>query len=163
MVSLTEILVLQGVLTVEQLDRLPTHRGDDAATVRAVLDHGMVTGAQVARGRAGQANLPFVELLASHIDREAVARVAPSICRRHEVLPLAVADGRITLAMWDPANILAVDDVRAATNLPVDIVVAERADLLAALDRSLRADDELTDITNTLQQESAKAVSALAD
>jgi type IV pilus assembly protein PilB len=161
MVSLTEILVLQGALTVDQLDQFPTHRGDDTATVRAILERGMVTSAQVAKGRATQANLPFVELLVSPIDSVAVSRVAPSICRRHEVLPLAIANGRITLAMWDLKNILAIDDVRAATNLPVDVVIAERADLLAAIDRSLRADDELTDITNTLEEESGKAAAAV--
>jgi type IV pilus assembly protein PilB len=156
--SLTEILLLEGVLPLERLGRLSTNRADDAATIGALLENGVVTGAQVARVRAVQAGLPFVELLVSEIDSAAVARVSASICRRHEVLPLTVADGRMTLAMWDPGNIVAVDDVRAATNLPVDVVVAERGDLLSALNRTLRADGELTDLTNTLEEESAEAV-----
>lgn len=160
-ISLTEILMLQGVLTADQLAQFPSHRGDDAEKIRALLEHGIVSGAQVARGRATQANLPFVELLVSQIDGDAVSLVSPSICRRHEVLPLSIGGGRITVAMWDPSNIVAIDDVHASTNLAVDVVVAERGDLLAALGRSLRADDELTDITNTLEEESGKALAAL--
>jgi type IV pilus assembly protein PilB len=155
--SLTEILLLEGMLPLERLGRLSTNRADDASTIGALLENGLVTSAQVARVRAIQAGLPFVELLISEIDSAAVARVSASICRRYEVLPLTVADGRMTLAMWDPGNILAVDDVRAASNLPVDVVVAERGDLMAALNRTLRADGELTDLTNTLEEESAEA------
>lgn len=157
MKSLTEILLLEGMLPLERLGRLSTNRADDASTIGALLENGLVTSAQVARVRAIQAGLPFVELLISEIDSAAVARVSASICRRYEVLPLTVADGRMTLAMWDPGNILAVDDVRAASNLPVDVVVAERGDLMAALNRTLRADGELTDLTNTLEEESAEA------
>lgn len=157
MASLTEILALEGLLTPEHVARLGRYRSNDAAAIRTLLSDGDVTSAQVARARAVQANLPFVELLVVPIDRAAVSRVSPSLCRRHEVLPLSIADGRVTLAMWDPGNVIAIDDVRAATQLPVDVVVADRPDLLSALDRSLRADDELNHLTNTLEEESAGA------
>ena len=154
MASLTDILVLEGVLAPEHVARLGRDRSNDAAAIRTLLSDGAVTSAQVARARATQANLPFVELLVVPIDRAAVAGVAPSLCRRHEVLPLSIADGRVTLAMWDPGNVVAIDDVRTATRLPVDVVVADRADLLSALDRFLRADEELNDLTDTLEEES---------
>ncbi|QCB95809.1 type II secretion system protein GspE [Arthrobacter sp. PAMC25564] len=154
MASLTDILLLEGVVTPEHVARLGRDRSNDAAAIRSLLSDGDVTSAQVARARAVQANLPFVELLVVPIDRAAVSRLAPSLCRRHEVLPLSIADGRVTLAMWDPGNVVAIDDVRTATRLPVDVVVADRADLLSALDRFLRADDELNDLTHTLEEES---------
>lgn len=157
MASLTEILAQEGLLTPEHVARLGRYRSNDAAAIRTLLSDGDVTSAQVARARAVQANLPFVELLVVPIDRAAVSRVSPSLCRRHEVLPLSIADSRVTLAMWDPGNVIAIDDVRAATQLPVDVVVADRPDLLSALDRSLRADDELNHLTNTLEEESVGA------
>ena len=155
MASLTEYLVRHGIVLPEQLDRLPINRADDATAIDALLKNGLVTAAQVAQARARQAGLPFAELLASPIDSAAVALVAPSICRRHEVLPIAVTGARLTLAMWDPGNVVALDDVRTATNLPVDVVVAERSDLRAAIDRHLRADEELNDLTHTMAEESA--------
>jgi type IV pilus assembly protein PilB len=58
--------------------------------------------------------------------------------------------------------VLAIDDVRAAARMQVTPVVAERGDLLAAIDRNLRADDELSDLTTTLEEETATAESNLA-
>ena len=59
--------------------------------------------------------------------------------------------------MVDPGNVFAIDDVRAAARMPVYPIVAERSDLLAAIARYHRADDELSNLTNTLEEESAPA------
>jgi type IV pilus assembly protein PilB len=57
--------------------------------------------------------------------------------------------------MADPGNVFAIDDVRAASRLSVAPAVADETDLLAAIDRWIRADDELSDLTSTLEEESA--------
>jgi type IV pilus assembly protein PilB len=61
----------------------------------------------------------------------------------------------LQLAMVTPGDVFALDDVRATTQLRVEKLQAEQADLLAAIDRYLRADDELNDLTNTLEEENA--------
>ena len=99
----------------------------------------------------------FVELFNYPIDRRAVALVAPAICRRHEVLPIGVENERLVLAMADPGNVVAMDDVRAAARMQVEVVAAERSDLLDAIDRLLRADDELSNLTNALVEKNAPA------
>lgn len=102
-------------------------------------------------------DIPFVELFNYPIDRRAVSLVAPAICRLHEVLPIGVENDRLVLAMADPGNVVAMDDVRAAARMQVDVVAAERSDLLAAIDRLLRADDELSDLTTALVEKNAPA------
>ncbi|MCX7523183.1 ATPase, T2SS/T4P/T4SS family [Microbacterium sp. STN6] len=155
MASMTEILILHGLLPIEQLDAAEMGVAEEEQVIRSLVEKGAITPVQLASARATQANLPFVELLDYPIDRTAVALVAPGICRRHEVLPIGLEDGRIVLAMVDPGNVFAVDDVRAAARMQVDPVVAERSDLLGAIDRYLRADDELSDLTSTLEEENA--------
>ena len=81
--------------------------------------------------------------------------VSAATCRRYEVMPIALAPGRIVLAMTNPGDVFAIDDVREASGLQVVAVVAERSDLLTAIARYHRADDELTDLTNTLEEENA--------
>jgi type IV pilus assembly protein PilB len=108
-----------------------------------------------ARILADGAGLAFVELLDYPIDRSAFALVSPAICRRHEVLPIGVSNGRLVLAMADPGNVVAIDDVRSAARMSVAAVGVERGDLLAAIDRYLRADDELSDLTSALIEKNA--------
>jgi len=158
--TLTEILILHGLLPIEVLDTLMAGDPADEGAVRALVDSGVITELQFAKARAQQANLPFVELVDYPVDRLAVALVNAAVCRRHEVLPIAINEGRLLLAMVDPGNVFALDDVREASRMQVRQVVAERADLLAAIARHHRADDELTNLTTTLEEENAPAESA---
>jgi type IV pilus assembly protein PilB len=120
---------------------------------------GLLSEVRLAQALAEMAGIAFVELLNYPIDRAAVSLVSPTICRRHEVLPIALSNGRIVLAMADPGNVIAIDDVRAISHLQVEAVGVERSDLLAAIDRLLRADDELSDLTTALIEKDAPAES----
>ena len=164
MAHLTDILIVRGILPIEQLDKMIGGQ-DDEPMIRALVAKGIVSEVQFASARAAQLNLPFVELVDVPVDHAAVALVPAGICRRYEVLPIAVTDGRLVLAMADPGNIFALDDVRAAARMTVTPVVAERSDLLAALDRYHRADGELSDLTSALEEESApvESQSSLGD
>ena len=71
---------------------------------------------QRAQARALKAGAPFVELFNYPIDRSAISLLTPLICRRHEVLPLGLENGHLILAMVDPGNVVAMDDVRAAVH-----------------------------------------------
>jgi type IV pilus assembly protein PilB len=155
MASLTEILILHGLLPIEDLDAAMAGDLADEASVRGLVDRGVITEVQLAKARAAQANLPFVELLEYPIDQLAVSLVNAATCKRNEVLPLAIESGRLILAMVDPGNVIALDDVREAARMPVAPVVAARTDLHAALARYHRADRELSSLTTTLEEESA--------
>lgn len=157
MASMTEILILHGHLPIEYLDRVATEPTADEAVVRELIERGAITSSQLARARAAQSGIPFVELADYPVDRTAVAAVPGALCRRHTVLPIGIAEGMIVLAMADPGNVFAIDDVRAASRLNVAAAVAEESDLRAAIDRYIRADDELSDLTSTLEEETAPA------
>ncbi|KQR44273.1 type II secretion system protein GspE [Frigoribacterium sp. Leaf164] len=160
MASMTEILILHGLLPMEYLDRVGRRSTDEEASIRELLSQGVVTTSQVARARAQAAGMDFVELIDYPVDRAAVTMVPAAVCRRHSVLPIGVRDGGLLLAMADPGDVFAIDDVRAGLRIGVDPVVAEKGDLLAAIDRYLRADDELNDLTSTLEEEKAQEAAA---
>ena len=158
MANLTEILILHGLLPIEVLDTLQMGDASDETAVRRLVDAGVITEVQFAKARAEQAHLPFIELAEYPVDRVAVALVPSALSRRHEVLPIAADGNKITLAMVDPGNVVAMDDVREASGMRVDPVVAERADLLAALTRYHRADDELSNLTTSMEEEEVAPV-----
>jgi type IV pilus assembly protein PilB len=140
------------------LDTLLAGDPADESAVRDLVAKGVITEVQFAKARAAQANLPFVELVDYPVDRLAVALVSVAVCRRHEVLPILIDGNRLVLAMVDPGNVFAVDDVREAAGMRVTQVVAERSDLLAAIGRYHRADGELNDLTSALEEENAAAI-----
>ena len=153
MSSLTEILILHGLLPIEQLDTLSAGDTADESAVRALVVSGVITELQFARARAEQTKLPFVELIEYSVDRLALSKVPAALCRRDEVLPIGFEGNRLVLAMVDPGNVFALDDVREAARMRVNPVVVERSDLMAAIARHHRADEELSDLTSTLEEE----------
>ena len=155
MASLAEILILRGLVPIETLDSISGERAQDEEAIMQLLDRGVVTQAQLASARAAQAGLPYVELLDYPVDRVAVALVPAAMCRRHEVLPIGIVDDTLMVAMVDPGDVFALDDVRAASRMKARAVVAERTDLRAAIDRYHRADGELTSLTTALEEESS--------
>jgi type IV pilus assembly protein PilB len=162
MASLTEILILRGMMPIESIDGMTGVRADEESTVRELLDRGVITDAQLASARAAQAGLPFVELLDFAVDHTAVSLVPASMCRRHGVLPIARSGDYLILAMIDPGNVFAIDDVRQISRMHVKCVVAEGSDLRAAIDRFHRADGELSTLSSELQEEAGTEL-ALAE
>ena len=152
MASLTEILILRGVMPIESLDTV-SGDADEESTVRDLIERGVLNEVQLASARAALVGLPFVELLDFAVDARAVALVPAAVCRRYGVLPIAFSGDYLILAMSDPGNVFAVDDVRSIARQQVKCVVAERTDLLAAIDRFHRVDGELSSLSTELEEQ----------
>lgn len=160
MASLSEILIIRGQLPITSID---TAAGEsDETQIRELVTQGMLTEGQVASARAAQLNLPFVDLTEYPVDNAAVALVPIGLLRRHEVLPIGRDGDRLLVAMADPNNVVALDDIRAAVRYSVRAVVAERNDLLTAIGRFVRADGELSDLTTAIEEDSEPTGNELA-
>ena len=151
MKQLGDILLDDGLVDSEQLaTALQEQRRLGRSLGRVLVDLGMVTEGQLVAALATQIGLPFVDLSEYQVDANAVLSVNSSVARRHVALPIAYEDGRLVVAMADPANVFAVDDIRSITGREVKPVVATKADLIAAIDRYHRADGDLDELTMSL-------------
>jgi type IV pilus assembly protein PilB len=162
MASLSEILIIRGLMPITSVDTLTEDPVEDEARVRELVTGGVVSEAQVASARAAQLGLPFVDLTEFPVDQAVVATVPGALLRRHSVLPIARDGDRILLAMAEPRDVLAIDDVRAALRLTVQPVVAERSDLLSAITRYVRSDSELSELTTAISEENGATGSDLS-
>ncbi|MGI8698406.1 MAG: GspE/PulE family protein, partial [Mycobacteriales bacterium] len=148
MKQLGEVLLDGGLITPEQLDEAyEDHQRLGRSLSRVLVDRGMLTEPQLVAAVAGSIGLRFVDLTDYPVDGSAVARVAPAVCRRHTALPVGYEDGRLVVAMADPADVVAIDDIRSLTGLDVRPIVATRADVCAAITRFHRADSDLDDLS----------------
>ncbi len=146
-----DILLEDGLVTEEQLvAAFDVHEQEGRPLGRVLVEQGLLTESQLVAALSEQIGLDFIDLAEASVDGSAVARVSAAVCRRHTVLPVGYDEGKLVLAMADPGNVFALDDVRQITGLDVRPVVATRDDLLAAIDRFCRADGELDDLTTAM-------------
>jgi len=152
--QLGEILLTQGLVTEAQLlAALDEQTAMGTSLGRTLVELGILTEAQLVQALAAQVGMEFVDLDEYPVDRAAVSLVQGAMCRMHTVLPIGLRDGAIVLATADPGNVVAVDDVRTVARMPVISVVATYDNLLRAIDRYCRADDEMEDLTHAFQEE----------
>ncbi len=154
MKQLGDILLEGGLVTHEQLSAaFDEHQRNGRSLGRVLVDQGVLSEGQLVAALATQIGLRFVDLADFSVDGSAVSRVPDSVCRRYTALPIGYEDGKLLVAMADPANVFAIDDIRSITGMDVKPAVATRADVLAAINRYHRADGELDDLTMSLSSE----------
>ena len=150
--QLSDILLDEGLIDEAQLSAaFDEHQRAGRPLGRVLVEHGVLSESELVSALAQQIGLEFVDLSDYSVDGSAVARVSAVVCRRHTVLPIGYSEGRLVLAMADPGNVFALDDVRSMTGMDARPVVATRDDLLAAIDRFCRADADLDDITSAME------------
>ena len=151
MKQLGDILLEDGLLTSEQLSTaVEEQRRLGRSLGRVLVDLGHLSEGQLVAALATQIGLRFVDLSDYPVDGSAVSRVPDTVCRRHNALPIGYDEGKLVVAMADPANVFAIDDIRALTGLEVRPVVATRPDVLAAINRYHRGEAEMDDLTMAL-------------
>lgn len=154
MKQLGEILVGQGLISNADLEKaLLEQRSVGHSLGRVLIDMGLLTEAQVVQALASQIGMRFVDLTEITLDGAALTKVPGAVCRRHSAIPVAFENGKLLVAMSDPANVFAIDDIRSASGMSVQPVVATRTDVQAALDRHYRADGELDELTTAMEPE----------
>ncbi|MGB8650124.1 MAG: ATPase, T2SS/T4P/T4SS family [Mycobacteriales bacterium] len=151
MKQLGDILLEGGLVTPEQLtDAVEEQRKLGRSLGRVLVDLGILTESQLVAALATQIGMRFVDLTDYPVDGSAVAKVPDAVCRRHNALPIGYDEGKLLVAMADPANVFALDDIRSLTGLEVKPVVATKPDVLAAINRYHRGDAEMDDLTMAL-------------
>jgi type IV pilus assembly protein PilB len=139
-----------------QLDEAVRSADESGKPLSDVLvDLRVVTEIELAEATAEAYGLKSVDLVGYPIDAAATAKIPVALARRHKVLGIALDDNEIVVALADPGDVLAIDDVRAATGLTVRPVVVARDELTKALDRFQRAETDLDDVAASLANDSS--------
>ncbi len=151
MKQLGDILLEGGHLTREQLEAaVAEQKRLGRALGRVLVDMKLLSEGQLVAALAAQIGMKFVDLSDYPVDGSAVTKVPDPVCRRHTALPIGYEDGKLVVAMADPANVFAVDDMRSVSGMEIKPVVATKPDLLAAINRYHRGDAELDDLTSAI-------------
>ncbi|HXF82302.1 MAG TPA: ATPase, T2SS/T4P/T4SS family [bacterium] len=132
-----DILVEGGVITPEQLqEALARQRRTRERLGRVLVELGAATEVQIAQALAHQLDLRFVSLAGQRLDPAAVRLVPEGLARKRRIVPVALEGESLIIAIADPLDVFAVDDVAIATRRPVKPVIALESDIAAAIERA---------------------------
>lgn len=136
---LGDVLVNSGVITAEQLQKgLELQKGSGRKLGETLVDEGITTEENIAKALSSQLGYEMVDLQDVSIDEEILNLVPPSILKKHKMIPFEYSRtgmNVLRVAMSDPMNMAAMDDINIITNLQVEPVVATPRDVMLALDR----------------------------
>lgn len=134
---LGQLLLEADLITAEQLAHSLEHQQRTPGKRRRIgsllVELGFAKERVVAQMLARQMGLPFIDLASLTPEPHAIDAVPRSVALQHRLMPLRAADGYIEIAMADPSNVIAVDDVRAASGYSdVRLLVATATEIEAA-------------------------------
>ncbi len=153
--QLGQILIEQGLITEEHLQRaLEEHRNTPKSLGRVLIDLGYIRERDLVRALAEQVGLEFVDLTEYRIDAASTALLSEALCRRYRALPIGEDDGKLLVAMSDPANVYALDDIRTITGREISPVVATANDVEQAIAKFSGMGDQV----EALASEAAEAL-----
>lgn len=135
-VFLEQALLESGQITTAQLNDARRHAAEnDVDIVDALIRTEVLTSRSIAMTRADVCESPFVELSSYEASFQNTALVPRSIAERYCLFPLFMVDGVLTLAMDDPLNLEASDQIRQIAKCEVDAVLADREQLRSLIAR----------------------------
>jgi type IV pilus assembly protein PilB len=137
---LGDLLVAEGLITAEQLRQaLAEQKGKTDKLGSILVRLGSITEEQLIGFLSRQYGIPSITLGNLDIDGETLRLVPAHIAKKYEVLPVKRIGSTLTLAMADPTNVFALDDIAFMTNLQILPVVAPQAAIRRALDKAYEA------------------------
>jgi type IV pilus assembly protein PilB len=132
-------LVRRGHLNTEGLEQaLAEQERSRLPLGRVLIGLGLITTRDLAEALADQHGLAFVDLNETKLDDEAATLLPEGVARRYDAMPVRVENGTLVVAVADPTNILAHDDLRLALGTDMRIVVADAVQLQEAMGRRYR-------------------------
>jgi type IV pilus assembly protein PilB len=144
------------VIDEETLERaLERQRESGEKLGHILIEHHGVGEERIAETLAEQKGMEHVRLSSVQIDRDAVAEIPARLAQKQNVIPIAVREGNLVLAMADPLDVEAMDEVRLTSGRPVLPVVATPSEISHAIQKYMVAADAFHDVETAMAEQTA--------
>ena len=154
MSRLGELLLRDQIISPEQLQRAQEEsRKSGDRLGNALIKTGAIPEEDLTQFLSKQYGVPAVNLAEFDIDAEVIALVPKDVALRHRVVPVNRAGSSLIVAIADPSNILAIDDLKFVTGYNIEAVVASDVGISEAIERyyNRKAELDLTKVMNEIQ------------
>ena len=157
--TLSDMLLQAGLLTGEQAQHVrQVQQREGRSEINILQDEQLVDLDQLALVVSLHLGVPFINLKRQEADPEAVELLPEWVCRKYRAIPVKTTDGTIQMAMEDPDDLVAVDDLAAHARKRIEPYLAFSQDIHEAIDRNYRIGGEVA--TQLLQMPASASSSA---
>ena len=158
--KLGEILVREGLITLDQLKKaLTEQKGTGMRLGYTLVKLGFVEETEVTKMLARQYRMPAVDLSRFEVDPKIIKLLPPDIAVKHTVLPLKREGRTLTIAIVDPNNVTAIEDIKFITRCDVFPVIAGEYTLRNAIDRYYQQSDaQLQSLLKSVEEADVEVV-----
>jgi type IV pilus assembly protein PilB len=151
---LGELLVREKLISLAQLRTAQSRQTKEGGTLGlALAKQGVLSEEELTKFLSQQYKVPAVDLSEYDIDDEVVKLIEKAVALKHTVLPIARVGSSLILAMMDPSNLHAIDDIKFMTGYNVEPVVASEAAILAAIERYYEDRLDYTDVLGEMDED----------
>ena len=132
--KLGEILVRENLVTPQQLrEALDYQRSSGGRLGSNLVKLGMISDDVITAVLSRQYGVPSINLDLFQIDDEVIKLISQEVALKYTILPISKVGATLTLAMADPTNVFAMDDIKFMTGLNVEPVIASEASIQMAI------------------------------
>jgi type IV pilus assembly protein PilB len=130
-----ELLVKAGKLTPAQLQQALAAQQDQGGRLGThLVKLGFIEDEELVEFLSQRYGVPAINLAEVEVDETILKVIPPDVCRKYTILPVSKAGAKLTIAMVDPTNVFAMDDIKFMTGYNVEPVVASESSLRTAID-----------------------------
>jgi type IV pilus assembly protein PilB len=134
---LGDLLVREKVITAEQLEQALREQGSSGTRLGAALVKlGFLSDDDVTNFLSRQYGVPAINLNYFEIDPSVVKLIPYDTAKRYQILPLSRVGASLTIAMVDPTNVFAMDDIKFMTGFNIEPVVASETAILEGIEKA---------------------------
>ncbi len=154
-VRLGTMLVRAGLLSAEQLEEALAEKAETGNRLgEIVVDRGWVASSDLAKALAEQHHCEFVDLIEADIEDAAASLLPERLARRYRAVPVRfMGEDKVLVAVADPTDVLASDDLRLALGMNIEFAVADQHDLERTLGKLYRVEFSMSGEDGVTEEE----------
>jgi type IV pilus assembly protein PilB len=161
--KLGELLVRENLITSEQLrEGLEFQRANGGRLGSVLVRLGMISDEVITTVLSRKYGVPSINLDLFHIDAEVVRLISQDVALKYSVMPLSKMGATLTLAMADPTNVFAIDDIKFMTSLNVEPVIASETSIQMAIGKYYGGSNQIDIFDEAFAFEAEKAANKTA-
>jgi len=147
-----DLLIDAGLITDQQLqEALAIQKTGKEKLGDIFLSMGMITEQQLIEALQLQLGIPHVQLYRHKIDPSLLSIIPERLATMYRVLPLKKEGNKLFVAMVDPLDYFAIDDLRMSTGFVIEPAIASKDEILRAINRYYGMQESVEEVTRTMQ------------
>jgi type IV pilus assembly protein PilB len=158
---LGELLVRNNLITKEQLSKALDEQKETGSHGRLgsiLIKNGLISEPDLTSFLSKQYGVPSINLTDFEVDPAVIKTIPVEIAQKYQIIPVNRAGSTLIIAMSDPSNIFAIDDIKFMTGYNVEVVVASETAIKASIDKFYDQSASLADVMSGLEMEDIEVV-----